>query len=807
MNSRIQELTPDKLRRKCNPNRFSFKSTAELPPLDVVVGQDRAVRAVSFGIDIESPGYHMYALGPPGTGKSTTIQNFLQQKSQDQPVPDDWCYVNNFVDSDKPHALQMPAGMGCKLKADMDRFVEDLRVEIPNAFESEQYEKEQKKINQEFQERRQQIFEELDARARKAGFRLLQTPRGIILAPIKDGEVLTTEQFNKLDTRRQAEIEQSQRDLQDRMRDTVRKVQGLQQEAKDELFKLDQQVVGFAVQHLIEQLEEKYRSNQNVVDFFEAVRQDILQNVDAFKQAGQQEGPQKQIPLMAGGESTVSRFEQYRVNLIVDHSQTEGAPVILESNPTYANLIGRVEHQAQFGALITNFQMIKAGALHRANGGYLMVNVNDILTNPYAWEGLKRVLQDGEIKIESLYQALGAISTRTLEPEPIPLDIKVILTGNPMLYYLLYSLDEDFRELFKVKADFAIQMDWGDGSLEQYAQFIGSICEGEHLTHFAPSGVAKIIEQSARMVSHQGKLSTKFGDIVDLIRQASYWAKVNGNVLAQDGDVDRAVKEQIYRANRLEEVIQEMIEEGTLLIDTQGEVAGQVNGISVLPLGDYAFGKPSRITARTYVGKGGVVNIDRESKLGGPIHNKGVLILTGYLGGKFAQDMPLAFSASVTFEQLYEEVEGDSASSAELYALLSSLSGYPIRQNLAVTGSVNQHGQVQAIGGVNEKIEGFYNVCKLKGLTGDQGVIIPGSNVSHLMLCQEVIEAVIDGKFHIYPVVTIDEGIEILTGVPAGVLTEEGTYPQDTIYHAIEARLKELAEKMRGYNKQEGTSV
>ena len=803
MTDRVKELNVSELRHRCPPEEFQFKSTAELSTLKEVVGQERAVRAVNFGISIESLGYHMYALGPAGTGKTTTIRKFLERKSRDQSIPDDWCYVNNFNDKDKPHALRLPAGMGCKFEADMERLVENLKTEVPSAFESEDYEKEQEKIQQQFQKRRQALFEELEEEAKSRGFTLLQTPRGIVIAPIIEDEVITQEEFSKLDEGKRKEIEQRQEDLQENMRETIRRVQGLQQEAKDEVRKLDQQVVGYAVEHLIDKLKEKYSQIESLVDYLEQVRKDILENVDDFKKAKQMEEAQQQIPFLAMQRRGGPGFDQYRINLIVDNCETKGSPVILESNPTYPNLVGRIEHQAQFGALITTFQMIKAGALHKANGGYLIVDARDILTKPLAWEGLKRALKDKEIKIESVYEAYGAISTRTLDPEPIPLDIKVIVIGDPIIYYMLYNLDEDFHELFKVKADFAVQMDWSDDNLQQYARFIGTLSEEEGLHHFSPEGVAAVIEQSARMVENQKKLSTKFADVADLIRQSSYWAAQEGHELVQAEDVNRAIEEQIYRSNQLEERIQEMIEDETILIDTQGEVIGQVNGISILPLGDYSFGKPSRITARTHVGKAGVVNIDREIELGGRIHNKGIMILSGYLGGKYAQEIPMAFSASITFEQLYEEVEGDSATSAELYSLLSSLSGYPIRQNLAVTGSVNQRGQVQAIGGVNEKIEGFFAVCKLNGLTGDQGVIIPRSNMKHLMLRPDVIEAVRDRKFHIYAVSNIDEGIEILTGVEAGEADQEGNYPENTINYAVQTNLKQLADRVQVFSQPE----
>lgn len=801
MAKKYQELSVEQLRRACDPGLFAFKSTADLPVLNQIIGQERAVRATTFGIDIESPGYHIFALGPAGTGKTTMIKELLERKSVDQPVPDDWCYVNNFDDNDKPRLLRLPAGKGSQLEQDIERFVEKLGDEIPSAFETKDYEKEREKIEVKFQEERQALFDELEKATKSKDFAILQTPRGIALAPIVDGNVITQEQFVKLDENVSQNIEKRQAELQGELRQTIRRVQELEEKAKEEIGQLDQEVIGFAVEHLVNKIAEKYADLGSVVEFLKSVRADILKNVDTFKQAKENEEAQQQLPFLALQTDSRLNFDRYRINLLVDNSNSRGAPVIFESNPTYPNLLGRIEHQARFGALVTNFQMIKSGALHRANGGYLIVNARDILTKPMAWEGMKRALQDREVRIESMYESLGAISTRSLDPEPIPLDIKVILIGDPMIYYMLYNLDEDLRELFKVKADFSVRMDWTEEALHQYARFIGMVCQQENLLAFAPSGVAKIIEQSARMVSHQNKLATKFRDIVDLIRQSSYWASENGHKYVQDGDVRQAVKEQIYRSNQWEEYVQEMIDEGTILIDTDGKTVGQVNGISVLPLGDYSFGKPSRITARTHVGKAGVVNIDREIELGGRIHNKGVMILTGYLGEKFAQDIPLTFSTSITFEQIYEEVEGDSASSAELYALLSSLSGYPIRQDLAVTGSVNQRGQVQAIGGVNEKIEGFFEVCKLKGLTGQQGVIIPESNVKNLMLREEVVQAVRDGQFHVYPVSTIDKGIELLTGIEAGERNAEGEYPENTLNFAVQARLKELAGKIQAFSR------
>ena len=798
------ELSVEELRWTLDPESLGFTSTEELNALDGVIGQDRAVRAVSFGVDIEGPGYHVFALGPSGTGKATMVHKFLERQAPDRPVPDDWLYVNNFEDTDKPIALRMPAGKGCEFRQDMDRVVDELNTEIPRTFESEEYEREQQQIQEELQKRRQALFEELEQEAQSRGFAILQGAGGVMMAPVIQGNVVTPEQFGQLDEEQRQRIESGRGELQDRLRDTMRQVQQLQREARDRVRALDRQAMRNTVEHLIVELQDKYKEFEQVSAFLDRVSADLLDKVQDFKQQRQIEQMQQQNPMAAAmaGQQAPS-FDRYRANLVVDNCNTEGAPVIIEDNPTYYNLVGRVEHQVQLGALVTNFTMIRAGALHRANGGYLILDARDVLTSPFAWEALKRSLRSGQIKIEAMGEAYRAITTRTLEPEPVPLSVKVVLIGDSMLYYLLLNLDPDFRELFKVKADFAVQMARDGDGVREYAEFIATICREENLRHFDASGVAKVVEHGARMVSHKNKLAVRFGDVVDLLRQSSYWAGKNGHDLVRAEDVQKAIDEEIYRSSQIEERMQEMIEEGTIMIDTEGVVDGQVNGISILSLGDYVFGKPSRITARTYVGSAGVVNIDRETELGGRIHNKGVLILSGYLGGRYALDLPLALSASLTFEQLYEEVEGDSASSAELYALLSSLSGFPINQELAVTGSVNQRGQVQAIGGVNQKIEGYYLTCKLKGLTGNQGVVIPAANVKHLMLKEEVIDAVRAGRFHIYAVSTIDEGIEILTGKEAGRQQEDGTYPEGTVNWAVQNRLRELAEKVKGFARPE----
>lgn len=802
MSQKPEALAPHTLRRVCNPDAFDFTSTEELPRLETVIGQDRALRSVSFGIDIKSPGYHMYAMGPAGTGKTTTVKKFLDHDAETKDTPDDWLYVNNFQNPDKPTAVRLPAGRGREFRKDMDRLVEELQTEVPAAFDGDQYEKERERLEREFQQRRHDLFKALENEADQRSFRLMQTPRGIVLAPVADGEAMTSDQVSQLDESKQDEIHQAQQELQGKLRETMRKSQKLQQEAKERLRELDRQVVGFAVNHLINALRETYDPFDAVLEFLDAVRENILDNVSAFKQLkqmeSQPEGAANPMAMLQGGEQKPS-FDEYRANLIVDNSGLTGAPVVLERNPTYPNLSGRIEHIGQFGTLVTNYRMIRPGALHKANGGYLMIEAMDLLTRPFGWHVMKRALKNAEIAIESMGQAFSAITTRTLEPEPIPLDVKVILVGDPMLYYLIYNIDEDFRELFKVKADFAVQMEWSDETARKYGEFIGTICAEEDLMHFDPSGVAKIVEYGARMVAHRGKLATKFGDVVDLVRQACYWAGQHGNGLVAGTDVQRAIDERIYRANRIEERLRELIAEETILIDTGGEAVGQVNGLSVLMLADYAFGKPSRVTARTYVGRAGVVSIDRESDLGGKIHNKGALILAGYLGGRYAADVPLVLSAHIAFEQVYETVDGDSASSTELYALLSSLSGLPLRQDVAVTGSVNQRGYIQAIGGVNEKIEGFFDVCRIRGFTGTQGVLIPAANEKHLMLREDVVDAVENGQFHVYSVSTVDEGMSLLTGHDAGEPDATGRFPEDTVNGAVQRRLVELAERYKAY--------
>jgi lon-related putative ATP-dependent protease len=798
----IAELKPEELRRTADPAQFRFQSTDELEPAVEIIGQPRAVEAVDFGVSIPSHGYNVFALGPAGTGRTTMLMRTLEHEAASRPVPDDWCYVHNFQEPHRPRALRLPAGRGAQLRNDMNNLVDELMREIPRAFESEDYARQKEAINAQLAEERQREFSQLERYAAERGFSLVRTSSGVAIVPVVEGKALSTEEFNALPRATREHLENESRQVQMALNSTTRTTRRLERAARDRVQRLDREVANYATLPVFDELREVYSDFPAVVQYLSEVQRDVIEHLDDFRQPQPPSPPNIELPATLARMVAAAQppsFDRYRVNVLVDNAQATGAPLIQETNPTFPNLIGRIEHQAQFGALVTNFTLIKPGALHRANGGYLVLDARDVLSNPFAWEALKRALKTSCVRVEEMGQEYRFISTATLDPEPIPLEIKVALIGEPMIYYLLQTYDEDFRELFKVKADFAVVMDWTDENAELYARFIANVCREEGLRPFDPSGVARIIEQSARSVEDQRKLSTRFSDVVNLVREASFWAGRNGRERVTAEDVRQAVETRIYRSNRIEERIRELIGRGVIRIDAEGEAVGQVNGLSVLSLGDYEFGRPSRITVRIFPGHQGVVDIQRQTKMGGPIHSKGVLILSGYLGGKYAVERPLTLSASIAFEQLYEGIEGDSASLAELYALLSSLSGLPLRQDLAVTGSVDQYGRVQAIGGVNQKIEGFYDVCRLLGLSGRQGVLIPADNAQHLMLREDVVEAVQEGRFHIYPVRTVDEGIELLTGRPAGERLPEGRYPEGSVNAAVETRLRQLSEAVREF--------
>ncbi|MDD3826258.1 MAG: ATP-binding protein [Anaerolineae bacterium] len=803
-----RELTAEELYQETTFENLSFETTSDLEDLDTVLGQPRAVDAMQFGVGIAARGYNIFALGPAGTGKREVVTHYFQQRAEDASVPPDWVYVNNFDEPHRPRAISLPAGRATVFRQDMETLIEELETALSAAFESEEYQARKQTIASEFQERQSQSFEQLQERAQQRGIALLRTPAGLAFAPMREGEVMAPEEIQNLSEEERKRMEAEVEELQEELQKIVRQVPGWQRGIQERLKELNREIAQFAVGGLIDDLRQKYRDNEKIVQHLDAVQKDVVQHARSVL-GGEEEAAANLPPMLrglaaaqqTGTESVLMR--RYRANVVVDNSQATGAPVIHEDNPTYQNLIGRVEHQAQLGALVTDFNLIKPGAMHKANGGYLVLDARKVLVQPYAWEGLKRAIQSREVRIESVGQMLSLITTTSLEPEPIPLDVKVALFGDPELYYLLYYMDPDFPELFKVSADFASQMDRNQENQELYARMIASIVRRENLKPFARSGVARVLEQSARMLGDSDKLSVQMRDIADLLRESNYWASQNGHEAVTANDVERAIEARIYRSDRMRERVQESIQRNILLIDTREKKVGQVNGLSVLQLGNFAFGQPSRITARVWLGKGNLINIEREVEMSGPIHSKGVLILSGFLGERYATDTPLALSASLVFEQSYAGVEGDSASSAELYALLSAISEVPIKQSLAVTGSVNQHGEVQAIGGVNQKIEGFFDVCKAQGLTGDQGVLIPTSNVQHLMLRQDVVNAVREGQFHVYAVDTIDRGIEILTGAPAGEKDEEGNYPPGSINYLVAKRLVQMAERSKRFGEAE----
>ncbi|MHB1190729.1 MAG: Lon protease family protein [Armatimonadota bacterium] len=789
------EVPMDQLRNTCDPNIFGFETTDDIPVLTGTVGQDRGVSGINFGIGIDTPGFNLFVAGPTGTGKNSTVDAFVTEKARTEPVPSDICYVHNFGEPDKPNSIILPTGWGCKLVKDMDALVESAKNEIPRAFEDENYERRRNEILSEVQEGRTRMVADLQKQAERAGLGIEMTNIGVVTVPVERGKPLSREEFEKLPAAEKAQIQAAGDELQEKIQQVMLKSRKQEKEAQERIDQLDREIALFAVGHLLDDLREKYKDFPEITDYLKQVQNDMLDHLSDFKE---KEKPPISIPGLEGLGQEPS-FEQYKVNLIVNNEEQKGAPVVHENNPTYYNLIGRVDFKARLGALTTDFSMIKAGALHKANGGYLVLNALDVLTNPMSWDALKRSLRSGEVRMENIAEHYGLIPTSTLKPEPVPVDVKVILIGNPLIYYLLYAYDEDFHKLFKVKADFDIEMSRSEEHVEKYAQFVAARVKDSKLKPFDKTGVAKVVDYGSRLIQDKEKLSTRFIEISDLVSEASYWSSQNGNKYVMAEDVQKAIDEKRFRSNMIEEKIQELIEKGIIMIDTEGAKVGQVNGLSVYSLGDYNFGRPSRITARTFIGKDGVTNIERETKMSGPIHYKGVLTLSGYLGAKYAEDKPLPLTASTSFEQNYEGVEGDSASSTELYAILSSLSDLPINQEIAVTGSVNQRGEIQPIGGVTWKVEGYYEVCKALGLTGNQGVMIPVQNVRHLMLKDEVVQAVKDGKFHIWPVETIDQGIEILTGVPAGERDENGNYPPNCVHGRANQKLVEFADILKEY--------
>lgn len=791
------EVPADKLAWHCDLSFLPFTCTADMTPLEDFIGQDRAIRAIEFGLGVNKPGFNIFVTGLTGTGKTSIIKAFLKKVTSatagpaDAPVPEDWCYVYNFSDPDRPQALKIRRGYGKALKNDMEQLVQSLQREAKKLFESDEFAHQRQALIEQLQKKQQEMMAGLMEQANGAGFALRMTPSGIMLLPTKDGKPMQEADYLALTSAEKKQLEERRSEIEKQVEDTLRDGKKLEREIAARLETVETEAADYLVRNPLTDLKEKYRDYPRVLAYLDGVREHILKNLQRFKGEAAPAGPMTGISF---GEPPGDPFLPYRVNVFVDNSDTQGPPIIVETNPTYHNLFGVIEKKPIMGGYTTDFTLIKAGSISKANGGFLVLYDREVLANAGCWEALQRVIKNRELRIEEPGTFFGFVPPQGLRPEPIPTDTKVIMIGDPALYRALATVDPDFRETFKVKADFNFEVDRTQENLTAFACFISDYCKREGIRHFDTDGVARVIEQCARQVEDQHKLSTRFSDMVDLLIESDYWAGKENAELISGRHVERALVEKTFRLNLIEKRLQELIAEGTLLVDVAGAAVGQVNGLAVYQMGDFSFGKPSRITTKTFVGRGGLVNIERESKMSGKTHDKGVLILGGYLGGKYAQQSPLSLSSTICFEQSYDGVDGDSASSTELYSILSSLSEVPIKQGIAVTGSVNQNGEVQAIGGVNFKIEGHFDICRLKGLTGEQGVMIPQANVRNLMLRSDVVEAVKAGKFHLYSVRTVDEGIEVLTGVAAGSLQADGKYPEGTINDRVQKKLQQYTE-------------
>jgi lon-related putative ATP-dependent protease len=795
----IEPLPIDHYRKTYDVKAVSCKSTEELTPVEEIMGQERALRALNFGLNIEEKGFNLYVSGIPGTGRKTAVCKFLKELARTKPKGTDWIYVNNFKDQYEPNAIRLPAGMGKKFKADMADFITDVQRVLPKVFESEDYATRRQAALRAIEQEKAKLFEEINDKANEKGFTIQGSPNGILTIPTKNGKPLTQEEFMSLPEEEQADFQQRREELAVEMEKAFRQMRELDQEENETVETLTRKVSLDALGPGLKKLKDSYGKVEEINEYLDAAANDILDNLPLFlTQPGQNPQEQQQSPLMNPFFRQML-FRKYEVNVVVDNSKRDGAPVIFEQNATYPNLFGKVEKEVQYGVFTTDFTMIRPGSLHKANGGYMVIPVEDLFRTPYTYDGLKTALKTGELSIEEPGERLGYITTKGLKPEPIPLDIKVVLIGTPMANQVLYTQDPDFSELFKVKAEFDTSMEWNDKNAKDYAAFICTMCKKYNLKHLDNTGIARVVEYGSRLAEDQKKLTTRFANITDILREASFYATQDKAKYTTGAHVQKAIDEKIHRSNLIQEKIQEFITRDIYLIDTKDSRPGQINGLSVISLGDIEFGRPSRVTASVSVGRDGIIDIERQAALGGPTHTKGVMILSGYLSDKYARNKPLSLSARLVFEQSYEGVDGDSASSTELYAILSALSGLPIRQSLAVTGSVNQKGIVQAIGGVNQKIEGYFDVCKAKGLTGEQGVMIPASNVEHLMLRDEILQAAKQGKFAIYPIRTIDEGIEVLTGVKAGEMRADGTFEKDTVNFLVDQKLMEMAETLKDF--------
>ena len=783
------ELSYKNLKMTCNPNVFDFNTTEDLKSIQEGIGQDRGIKSLEFGLQVDVKGYNLYLEGPSGVGKTLYTKNYLNKIASKKKVPSDWCYIYNFEKPNEPIAVELPAGQGKEFKDSMDGFIKEIKKDIRNTFNNDDFEKEKALIKQEFEEKRSALLEKLNQDASKHNFQVKTAQNGIYMMPIVDGKVIKEEEFEKLADEIKKEYEEKSLLVQEQIMNAISQIKEIERASDKKIAEWQSNIALLTVNVHINYLKSKYKRNKKINNFLNNVKTDVLKNIPLFLENPDKQQPSQANPVMRKPDPCLN----YRVNLFIDNSNREGAPVIMDSNYSYNNIFGAIEYENYYGSLKTDHTMLKPGLMQQANGGYIIFQAKDLLANGTCYEALKKALRIKELGIENVAEQRSSMVLISLKPEPIPLNLKVILIGNSTIYQTLLAMDSDFRKLFKIKVEFEETAEASNENLNKLAQIIHGFCEHQELPQLDRNAMARLVEYSSKLAGSHSKVSTRFDDLMQVVGEAATWAKISKSKIVTEKHIDKALLERVERVKKYDEKYLEMIKENTLLIDTSGYKIGQLNGLTVLSVGNYSFGKPAKITVNTYTGKSGIVNIEREVEISGPSHSKGVLILTGYLGEMFAQDMPLCLTASICFEQLYNGVDGDSASSTELYGLLSSLSGIPINQAIAVTGSVNQKGQIQPIGGVNEKIEGYFQVCKVRGLDGSHGVMIPVQNIDNLQLSDEIIAAVKEKKFHIYAVSTIEEGIEVLTGVPAGKKDKDGHFPAGTINRLVYEKLKKYA--------------
>ena len=784
------ELMPKDLKDICNPDIFKFDTTAELNDNNLVYGQDRGIKALEFGLSVDVKGYNLYLEGPTGVGKTMYTKHYLNSLAKTKKTPPDWCYIYNFENSNEPIAVSLPAGQGKVFEETMNTFIKDIRIDLKRTFSNEDFEKEKALIKQEFEEKRNVLLEKLNKKSMQHGFQVKTAQNGIYMMPILNGSTIEEEEFEKLDEATKKEFEDKSAIVQEQIFAAIGEIKAIEKAADKKIEEWQSNIALLTINVHINTIKTNYKRNKKINHFLDAIKKDILKNLNLFIE------DEKVTPQNAGPRvEPVKPWQNYRVNLFIDNSNLEGAPVIMDSNYSYSNIFGRLEYENQFGMLKTDYTMLKPGLLHKANGGYILFQAKDLLQNQICYESLKKAIMIKELGIDNSMEQRTSMVMISLKPEPIPLNLKVLIIGSSEIYHSLLSFDPDFRKLFKIKVEFEDDAPKTEENIIKLSKFVYSFCEKENILHLDKEAMAKVVEFSSKLADDKQKLSTKFNDIGEIVGEAATWAKLAKEKIVTKEYVQKALDERVDRVKKYDQKYLEMIKKETLLISTDGSEIGQINGLTIMTIGDYSFGKPSKITANTYMGKSGIINIEREVELSGSSHSKGVLILNGYIGELFAQNFPLSLTASICFEQLYGSVDGDSASSTEAYALLSSLADIPINQSIAVTGSINQKGEIQPIGGVNEKIEGFYQICKARGLNGSHGVIIPRQNVRNLHLPDEIISSVKEGKFHIYAITSVEEGIEILTGVPAGKKGKDGTFPAGTINYLAYEKLKKYANR------------